>query len=373
MLSMQSVHQEKSNQRDIYQLVYNIGPLARPEIARRLGVSLPTVMQWVKELMSMGLLEEGAPLPSTGGRKAIGIQCVANARVSLGIDITKEHVSLVVTNLKSEILAHMRTLIPFSTDREYWNKLRAMVDTLIVEAGISTNRYLGIGISCPGIISKDGKTLTYSHVLNGASLQSTLAEQFLEKNCILCNDANAAAIAEMWNVPSEQTSLYLSLSDTVGGAVMLGEHPLWGQHGRCGEFGHVTLMPHGTPCYCGRNGCMDAYCNATLLSRHTDGNLELFFEKLRQNDKKLDIVWQRYLEWLAIAVNNLITSYDSPIILGGYVGEYIEPYLPQLRALLSQRTTFAWDEKDIRPCRYKKEAAAVGAALLWVAPFLSQI
>ncbi|MFQ9799181.1 MAG: ROK family protein [Clostridia bacterium] len=46
-----------------------------------------------------------------------------------------------------------------------------------------------------------------------------------------------------------------------------------GSNLRAGEFGHNTLIPGGRRCYCGKEGCLDAYCSAKVLSNHTNGNL----------------------------------------------------------------------------------------------------
>lgn len=361
------------NQSQIFHLVYREGAMARPEIARRLGVSLPTVMQGVKELVEKELLEEGNNLASTGGRKAVGIQCAANSKAALGIDITKNHISLVVVNLQSQVLAHNRARLSFELHPRYWATAATLAQSVMEQAGIADNRYLGAGISIPGIVDEKGRSLTYSHVLKTSALTPAAFEQELGLACRLCNDANAAGIAEMWKDQSHQTALYLSLSNSVGGAVIMENMPLWGQHGRCGEFGHLTLVPDGRPCYCGRNGCVDAYCNAALLSRYTRGNLQEFFRQMEAGDTQLREAWQDYLGWLATAVNNLTTTYDSPIILGGYLGAYLEPYLPTLRALVADRATFAGNENSLRGCCYQKEAAAVGAALLWIGPFLKTI
>ena len=64
----------------------------KPEIAAALQLSLPTVGLIVGELLEAGLLCEIGMQASNGGRPAIALQLIENARLSLGIDITKNHV-----------------------------------------------------------------------------------------------------------------------------------------------------------------------------------------------------------------------------------------------------------------------------------------
>ena len=143
-----------------------------------------------------------------------------------------------------------------------------------------------------------------------------------------------------------------------------------GNHLRAGEFGHNTLVPGGRRCYCGKEGCLDAYCSARVLADYTQGRLADFFDRLRAGDPQLEQVWKEYLQYLAVAVNNLHMSFDCDVIVGGYVGAFLEEFGAPLHTLLEERNTFRRDASYLRFCRYKLEAAAVGAALVQVEEFI---
>jgi predicted NBD/HSP70 family sugar kinase len=215
--------------------------------------------------------------------------------------------------------------------------------------------------------------LIYSHVLQVSALASSTIGRGLLYPIVLRNDANAAGIAEMWQHKNQSNAVYLSLSDTVGGAILLQDELYLGENQRGGEFGHMTLVQDGIPCYCGRRGCVDAYCSALTLSRFTGGNLAQFFENLSAGDPGLTEAWERYKYYLATALNNLIVSFDCKVILGGYLGGYLEHYVEEIRNLVAELATFSGAEGYITPCIYKKEAAAVGAALLYVKPFIKSL
>jgi predicted NBD/HSP70 family sugar kinase len=97
-----------------------------------------------------------------------------------------------------------------------------------------------------------------------------------------------------------------------------------------------------------------------------------FFERLK-TDKNIQAVWKQYLSYLATAINNLVVSFDCNVILGGYLGEYLESYIDDIRQSVAKITTFLGNEDYITACTYKKEAAAVGAALLYIRPFIKQL
>ncbi|MFQ9679073.1 MAG: ROK family protein [Ruthenibacterium lactatiformans] len=106
----------------------------------------------------------------------------------------------------------------------------------------------------------------------------------------------------------------------MGSAVLIGRRLYLGHNLRSGEVGHTTLVPGGRPCYCGKSGCVDAYCRAGLLHGHTGGSLKDFFLRLHTGDAALRSVWDAYLDNVAVVVNNLRMMLDCDVILGGYVG-----------------------------------------------------
>jgi predicted NBD/HSP70 family sugar kinase/biotin operon repressor len=366
----------QSNRNRIYRLVYEQGSISKPDIAAQLGISLPTAIQNVKALQQEGLLKEGDVLESTGGRKAIAVTCEKNAKFAIGTDITRNHISIVIINLAADIIGSTRTEKTHENTPAYYQEVVRLISQAVTASGIKPNDILGAGFSVPGVLTRDGQMIIFSHVLGASALQCSTISRGLNYPSVLCNDANAAGIAEMWKHCTHKyctDAVYLSLSDTVGGAILLHNELYLGKNQRGGEFGHFTLVRDGLPCYCGRRGCVDAYCSALTLSRHTNGDLNLFFERLKRGDKKIEPVWEQYLSYLTTVVNNLVVSFDCTVILGGYLGEYLEPYIDDIRRSVAQVTTFLGNEDYITACAYKKEAAAVGAALLYIRPFIKRL
>jgi predicted NBD/HSP70 family sugar kinase len=361
---------KQSTRSRVYRLVCQYGCISKSEIASQLGISLPTAIQNVKCLLQQGLLEEGEPLESTGGRKATAVNFRKNAKFAIGTDITRNHISIVLINLAGEIIKTDRVEKPFKNTAAYYQELVCLIGQLAAASGVRGEDILGAGFSVPGVLTSDGQMIIYSHVLDVSALQCPAVSRGLPYPAVMCNDANAAGIAEMWIRKDLDNAIYLSLSDTVGGAILLHGELYLGENQRGGEFGHATLFHDGLPCYCGRKGCVDAYCSALTLSRHTGGSLARFFEEVKAGDKKLLAAWEQYKACLAVTLNNLIVSFDCKIVLGGYLGEYLEGYIDELRAAVAERTTFSGTEDYITACIYKREAAAVGAALLYIRPFI---
>lgn len=364
---------KKNNRIDTLRAILSCGRISQPALAARLGHSGPTVLQNVRELIALGLVTEAGVFDSTGGRKAKAFAPVYDAHLAVGMEITRTHLGLVVIDLAGHLVRHERTRLPFSMSTEYLHALGDAVQQLLAEESIPTEKILGVGISLPGILDSAGTVLTSSHVLHIYNVATENFSRYIPFPCFFINDANAAGLAEVYDHDGQDSLVYLSLSNSVGGAILIDGQLYTGSHQRAGEFGHNTLVPGGRRCYCGKQGCLDAYCNASLLSDLTGGSLALFFEKVRSKDPKCTQAWNEYLDHLAVAVNNLHMSFDCNVVAGGYVGSYLEEFGGHFREMLATRNTFEPDATYFRFCRHKVGASAIGAALLPVMDFLARI
>ena len=360
-----------SNKSRIARFISRRGAASKPEIAAALKLSMPTVLQNVKCLAEAGIIRESGQYQSTGGRKARILSLVPDYRFSVGIDITANHVSFVLVNMAGTVIRWQQNRRIYTHSLSYCRAVREDMNLFLKNCQTDPARILGVGISLPGIIDKAGRTLIKSHVLDVDNVSLTMFSQFFDREPVYENDATSAAMAELNHLTGN--AVYLSLSNTVGGAVYIDQQIYPGDHFRSAEFGHVVLVPGGEVCYCGKQGCVDAYCSAKVLSRHSHGSLDAFFIDLTDNDPEALALWDRYLDYLAVTVTNLRMSFDCDIILCGYVGGYLEPWLVDLRRRTHTYNRFDTDSSYIRLCRYRKEASATGIALTFIDSFLDSL
>lgn len=368
-----NIEVKKNNRNRIFRYICKCDKISNPDISYALKMSLPTVTQNTKELMERGLIEEVGEFQSTGGRKAKALSVVSDARLAAGLDITRNHMSLVITNLTGEVLKYERFHQPYSMEEKYYHEVNGRLETFLNESGIDREKILGIGISFPGIVDLEKELITDSYALGVKNVSCREVGKFFSYPCYFLNDANAGAYAEGIQAEASDRFFYLSLSNTVGGAIFDHGELAQGEHFRCGEVGHMTIVPDGEICYCQKAGCLDAYCSAKLLSDQTNGKLDQFFEGLARGEKKMVEVWDRYTTYLAVAVNNIHMILDCDIVLGGYVGSYVEPHIQSVRQKVSGRNTFAEDGTFVRACEHKVGAAALGAARRVIELFIEQV
>ena len=198
------------------------------------------------------------------------------------------------------------------------------------------------------------------------------------------NDANAAAVGEMWMGAARgcRDVISVTLGTGVGGGVIL-DGKLWrGSHGSAGEIGHTTVDPFsGLKCKCGNTGCLELFASATAIVRMTRESLSLFHESTlrseeltaakvydagRNGDELALAVFQRFGMYLGIGLANLINLIDPQIIVisGGAVNGW-DLFAPEMYRQVEERA-FRTTAQQVKIARAEcgDNAGLLGAARL---------
>lgn len=354
----------------IINYIINREATSKVELSKNLNISMPTILANVNDLLANEIVVETGEYESTGGRKAKRISINSVYCYAVGIRITAKHVGFVLVNLNYEIEKYERIRLEFSTETSYYSKIRAELELFLKDVK-NSERILGIGISIPGIINLEKRMLVKSHALRLENYSLSFLEQAFSLPVYFENDANAAMMAEDLNV--YKNALYLSLNNTLGGAFCIDGKLISGENQKAGEFGHMILFPGGKQCYCGKKGCADAYCAASVLTDDTNQTLEQFMHQVAEGKTEAEHIWQEYLKNLAILISNLRMAYDMDIILGGEVGGYLADYMIPLGEKVMEYNGFDHDVRYLKTCSYKREASAVGVAKYFLQEFIKNI
>ena len=360
------IEKKRQNKTKIARHILRRRQISRPELASELGISMPTILQNVKELMDAGIVEEVGEYESTGGRKAKALSVVSDIKYAAGIDITANHISYVMINLKGEAVCQKRSRLRYENLPGYYEDAAQGLDRFLDENRVDRQKILGVGISLPGIIDKENHKLIRSHILNVSDINLDSISRLIPYPVHFENDANSAAIAEFQG--ADQNAVYLSLSNTVGGSIYMNNSIYAGDNFRSAEFGHMMIHPEGKVCYCGKCGCTDAYCSAKVLTSYVGEEADPadFFKILEQKEPGAVNIWNRYLDDLAVVITNLRMAFDCDIVLGGYVGGYLKNYMSELGRRVLIYNKFDNDILYLRKCSYEKEASAVGIAMTFL-------
>ena len=362
----------------IYHYIREQESVSKQDIVIGLRLSLPTITQNLQYLEQIRLIDTSKKFPSTGerGRNATAYTYLKEARAAIGVYLTGHHINSVAVDLSGDVIRMVRERREFDLgDDGYLRKIGETVEKVKQEAGISDENLLGVGIAVPGLVSEDGEEAIYGRTLNFTGRTRKEIAKYIPYRNRLIHDSNAAGYAEVWISKDICNAFYISLSNSVGGAAIVDKNIYEGNRQKGGEIGHMTVVPEGGElCYCGRRGCFDTVCRSTNLDQYTDGNLEQFFELLEAGDKGAAQLWDQYLDDLSLGIHNIRVLFDSVIILGGYVGAYIENYMDELCRRVDERDAFDEKAKDyLVPCKYTVESAAAGAAIFYIDEFFNTI
>ena len=361
----------KFNTSNIYSYFLTHPDATKQDLALNLNLTLPTVTKNIDYLSGLGLIEASGSRGQTGGRRAITYSLCAEAKVALGIDITMHHVSCVAVDLNGEIISFKRNYLIFEYSDSYFKKVADLLNGFIAESKIEEEKILGVGIGIQALVKNDNRTVFYSGIMEFREDTYEMFRKYIHYDISMFNDAKASCFAEKWVNKDIQNAFYILLSNNVGGAMIINGQVYSGNNFRAAEVGHITLVPQGRQCYCGQCGCVDPYLAATNLSQ--DDLAGYFAELKKTTDAKILANWDRYLDYMASAINNVRALMDCDIILGGYVGAYLEPYLDEIKKRAMKVNTFDSNADFIKLCTYKSESIAAGAALHYIAQFINTI
>lgn len=363
----------KKNYSDVYRLIYQEQRISKSQIAFVLQMSLPTVTQHLTVLEEEGLIEKQGQLASSIGRKAAAYVPRASARVAAGVEVLPERVTAVVIDLYGAVIAKKARLLTFSQEDAYFRDISALIQDVLDNAGVSDEAVLGVGLGMQGLVSENGYEMLYGKILDCTGLTTKLIENHLPYPVRFVHDVECAAGLELWKHPELTDAVYLSLGEHLGGAIISNGEIQRGRTGRTGTFEHMTLEKDGRSCYCGKMGCMERYCSADALL-HSGEALPDFFKLLREGATEHCARWAEYIDWLAIALNNIHMALDSVIILGGHIAPYLtQDDLDRLFAAVQARTAFPEGENFLYIGLQEDNIIATGAAIPFVRSFLDSV
>ena len=218
--------------------------------------------------------------------------------------------------------------------------------------------------------------------LDGFPLAAALTDQ-LGLPAILENDANAAAVGEMWQGAAVgcHTIICVTLGTGVGGGIIL-DGKLWrGVDGSAAEIGHMCVDPFGgVACTCGSRGCLEVFASATAIVRMTreasprypdsvlqsveDQTSEMIFEAGQQGDELALEIFRRMGVYLGIGLANLINILNPEIIvIGGGVVNGWELFEKHMQQQVEERAFPLLRVKIVR-AKCGDDAGLLGAARL---------
>jgi glucokinase len=190
----------------------------------------------------------------------------------VGVDLGGTTIKMAFVNMYGEIVHKWE----IDTDHSEQGKnivtdIAKSIDQKLEELDQPKSKLLGIGMGAPGPVNTETGVIYQTTNLpwKNYPLKDVL-EVETSLPVVVDNDANIAAIGEMWKGAGNGAKdlICVTLGTGVGGGIIANGQVVRGTNGAGGEIGHMTSIAEGgAPCNCGKTGCLETIASATGIAR----------------------------------------------------------------------------------------------------------
>ncbi len=357
--------------------------LTRAEIARQTGLTRSTVTVITAELLADGLIREGATLASKpgGGRPGVELELNPNGAFFIGAAIEADHIKAVELDLSANVRNKLSMPLQGSSPKLVIAQLVKLIEQLRKASPLSDERLRGVGLTTPGTIDREGVLIRVPGLKwHGVNLREYI-EAHMTLPLFIDNDANAAALAEVYlgSAIQSQSLLFLLLNEGVGSGIVIDHQIMRGANGTAGEVceliiddQYLTGSEYGRPgslgTLVGKAGLLKQY--QSQLGKVVD--LQDLVHALEEQDAgacALVSLWVRRLGYGLINIANIVNP--ERIVLGGALTAlipYVENELNQI--LISELPGngesgfFSTPNSGWNMSEFGEDASAIGGAVL---------
>ena len=294
----------------------------------------------------------------------------------IGIDIGGTNVKLALIEIGSgepEIIE--RSVFPFAHREcgDLCKKIREHSEVMADKAGIAMDDVSGIGLSVPGSVDQTGEILLHAYNMgyHGVPVKKELQKYFPGKKIAMLNDANAAALAELYAgaLKGCRNALLLTLGTGVGSGVIMDGRLFNGGQNRGCELGHLPFRNGGDPCTCGSTGCLEVYTSASRIAKKGGelmgpefADARSVLNAARSGSETAQKIIDEYIEDLSSAIAGLCCAFDpEKIAIGGGFSAAGDVLYGPLNKLVEEKN-FNRVPYEIVPARFLNDAGTIGAA-----------
>lgn len=359
-------------------------PITRAELARLTGLTRSTVTVITAELLADGLVQETGETiaPTGGGRPGTGLCLNPQGAFFIGAAIEAEHLTVIELNLAAQMTQRLQAPIHHhKTPEAVLSQLIDLIQQVQANNPLSQQRSRGIGLTIQGTMSLDG-TVIYAPFLSwrGIDLRSHL-QPHIDVPLFVDNDANAAALAEVYLGSATQTHslLYVLINRGMGAGIVINNRVFRGASGTAGEVG-ATLIDPQSPVYDEAGNRMDVgtFIGKDMLLRQyqeqTGQPLDVnkFVDRLSHADPVAEAIMAKWTQLLGWELVNLVSVLNpAKVVIGGPLTALLPFVREQLHTMLREYVPgngidgfFSNPKASLEASSFGEDAAAIGGAVL---------
>ena len=254
----------------------------------------------------------------------------------------------------------------------------------LTQRGIEKEEIVGIGVGVPAPVTDDGVVQQTANLGWGYKEVRRELEELTGMTAKIGNDANVAALGEMWKGGGvgNKNMVMVTLGTGVGGGIIINGNILTGNNGAGGEIGHLCVNEEETECCgCGKKGCLEQYASATGVVRLAKAKLAGYagetvlnaddvsakdvFDAVKAGDKAAIEIAEEFGRYLGRALANIAALVDPSIfVVGGGVSKAGEVLFDYIKEPYMENAFFANKDVKFALAQLGNDAGIYGAAKL---------
>ncbi len=319
----------------VYRLVKAEGAISKSEIAKRLSLSVPTVIKIIEYFAALGLVAEAGEGQAALGRKPMLLRFCEKAAYAVGAEYDGVHLSVGLVDLSGHLFSLRRSPAPPDLGLLLGSLLAGEVEALVTESGMATGLVKGLGVGVPGVVRSDRKSISQAPLVGVAGnvdfgpLAARLEER-LGIGVHVSNDANASALGEVSARGRKYGGdlIFVELGRGVGAGLVLDGRLREGPGSSAGEIGYMVFDRDAAV---GATGQQAASGPGWLESAM---DLPAFWAEVDLHGAPSRQSVERVGRFLAMGLANLCVALDVRNVVLGRAGK--ESFGPDLLACLRE-------------------------------------
>jgi predicted NBD/HSP70 family sugar kinase len=277
----------------LLRLILQQGPISRLAISRLTNLSPAAVTILTGQLLEENrLVEVGEAEEERAGRRSTLLDLNAGSGLVVGVLIAPRAIRIGIVDLKGQLRARVKLPPPLESAEQTLDLIAETTIQLINENGFTKTAIMGMGVGAVGQVQHEqGINLSALSLKWHDVPVRTMLETKLNLPVMVDNNARTMAIAEYLfgrDTTYKVTDLALVyVGSGIGGGLIIDGLPYRGSAEAAGEIGHITVVPDGELCYCGRRGCLETVASEASLLRKAyqlaKNHESAFLQKQKEN------------------------------------------------------------------------------------------
>lgn len=293
---IRKLNQKPSAQSRLLAQFISHGASTIPEIAKAVGVSLPTATSALNELIKAGIVKEIGKKDNSPGRIPMVYDLIPTAGYFVGVNPEMDCLALAASDFSGNLITEkVRVPYEYKNTPESLERLGEIINEFIATLPLAKEEILQVCVNLAERVNPfEGRAYNMFTFLK-ESLTDKLTELILLPVCIE-NDSRSMAFAEYCKgcCKGVKDVIFVNVCWGLGIGIIINGQLFYGKSGYSGEFGHMTAYNNNIICHCGKIGCIETEVSGRALKRKLtekilEGKTSILSDKVLNKKEELSL------------------------------------------------------------------------------------